>query len=545
MLENYLGKKGTIGRHLTLLAGFTLSGLLVASLVWWMMLQTVRVNGPLYVKITEGKDLVADFLPPPLYAVEPYLVAMRLVDEPLDSPNRDSLKASFRRLAKEFRERSEFWKRSTNSVITEDPKFSEATRLGGDFLSLLEQEVVDVNSTKISPKVLSAFERHKDAVEELIKVVNNKISSDEKLSSDTVWWWSFAQIVFNSLLIGFLAWFSLDIARGILDPTQTLVKHMENLETKADLTLRMDDTIDGEIGQIGGILNRVISRFQEILGMVKLSTNSLGGTTSEISSSATEQNATVQGFTASFNEIAAAVKQISSTSRSLAQTIEQVGSQGRETAHLAGEGRENLNSMEVSMESLAEATGSISAKLGTIREKAGAINVVVTTITKVADQTNLLSINAAIEAEKAGEAGRGFLVVAREIRRLADQTAVATLDIEQMVRHMQQAVSAGVMEMDKFSEQVRGGLRQVAGISQQLTRIMEQVQGQDGRFRLVEEGVMQQADGAQQIDTAITHLVGGVQQVATTSKEFLSASAHLKDSVSSLQDQVSIFRTTK
>jgi methyl-accepting chemotaxis protein WspA len=307
----------------------------------------------------------------------------------------------------------------------------------------------------------------------------------------------------------------------------------------------MDDTIDGEIGQIGGILNRVISRFQEILGMVKLSTNSLGGTTSEISSSATEQNATVQGFTASFNEIAAAVKQISSTSRSLAQTIEQVGNQGRETAHLAGEGRENLNSMEVSMESLAEATGSISAKLGTIREKAGAINVVVTTITKVADQTNLLSINAAIEAEKAGEAGRGFLVVAREIRRLADQTAVATLDIEQMVRHMQQAVSAGVMEMDKFSEQVRGGLRQVAGISQQLTRIMEQVQGQDGRFRLVEEGVMQQADGAQQIDTAITHLVGGVQQVATTSKEFLSASAHLKDSVSSLQDQVSIFRTTK
>ncbi len=545
MFEKILGKKGSIGRHLTLLAGFTLSGLLIASLVWWMMLQTVRVNGPLYLKIAEGKDLVADFLPPPLYAVEPYLVAMRLIDEPIDSPAREPLKASIRKLSKEFRERAEFWKRSGNSVIMEDPKFSEAVRLGGEFLSILEQESVDVNGTKLSARAFSAFERHREAVEEFIKVVNTRISQDEKLSTDTVWWWSFGQIVFNSLLIGFLGWFSLAIARGILEPTQILVKHMDNLESKADLTLRMDDNIEGEIGQIGGILNRVINRFQEILGMVKLSTNSLGGTTSEIASSATEQNATVQGFTASFNEIAAAVKQISSTSRSLAQTIEQVGNQGRETAHLAGEGRENLGSMEVSMESLAEATGSISAKLGTIREKAGAINVVVTTITKVADQTNLLSINAAIEAEKAGEAGRGFLVVAREIRRLADQTAVATLDIEQMVRHMQQAVSAGVMEMDKFSDQVRGGLRQVAGISQQLTKIMEQVQGQDSRFRLVEEGVMQQADGAQQIDTAISHLVGGVQQVATTSKEFLSASAHLKDSVSSLQEQVSIFRTTK
>ncbi|MSR80003.1 MAG: methyl-accepting chemotaxis protein, partial [Gemmataceae bacterium] len=225
--------------------------------------------------------------------------------------------------------------------------------------------------------------------------------------------------------------------------------------------------------------------------------------------------------------------------------IEEVGTKGRETSQLAVDGRENLGLMEVSMASLSEATGSISTKLGTIREKAGAINVVVTTITKVADQTNLLSINAAIEAEKAGEAGRGFLVVAREIRRLADQTAVATLDIEQMVRHMQQAVNSGIMEMDKFSEQVRGGMKQVNTISHKLARIMQQVQGQDTQFRQVELGVTHQAEGAQQIDTAIAHLGGGVQQVTTTSKEFQLASGHLKDSVFSLQEQMSIFRTTR
>jgi methyl-accepting chemotaxis protein WspA len=93
----------------------------------------------------------------------------------------------------------------------------------------------------------------------------------------------------------------------------------------------------------------------------------------------------------------------------------------------------------------------------------------------VADQTNLLSINAAIEAEKAGEAGRGFLVVAREIRRLADQTAVATLDIEQMVRQMQAAVSSGVMEMDKFREDVRNGIGQTSTISEQMSQILDQV----------------------------------------------------------------------
>ena len=192
------------------------------------------------------------------------------------------------------------------------------------------------------------------------------------------------------------------------------------------------------------------------------------------------------------------------------------------------------------MAALSEATSSISTKLGTIREKAGAIHVVVTTITKVADQTNILSINAAIEAEKAGEAGRGFLVLAREIRRLADQTAVATLDIEQMVRDMQQAVSSGVMEMDKFSEQVRGGMKQVSTISQQLGQIMVQVQGQEGQFKQVEEGVTQQAEGAQQIDTAISQLGTGMRQVSTTSNEFSSAAIHLHDSIQGMQDQVAL-----
>ena len=128
------------------------------------------------------------------------------------------------------------------------------------------------------------------------------------------------------------------------------------------------------------------------------------------------------------------------------------------------------------MRQVTEASGVISAKLAVLNEKAGNINQVVTTITKVADQTNLLSLNAAIEAEKAGEYGRGFAVVATEIRRLADQTAVATCDIEQMVKEMQTAVSAGVMGMDKFSEEVRRGAQDVQQIGTQLGSIIQQVQ---------------------------------------------------------------------
>ena len=142
------------------------------------------------------------------------------------------------------------------------------------------------------------------------------------------------------------------------------------------------------------------------------------------------------------------------------------------------------------------ATSTISAKLAILNEKTANINSVVATINKVADQTNLLSLNAAIEAEKAGEAGLGFGVVATEIRRLADQTAVATYDIEQMVKEMQSAVSAGVMGMDKFSEEVRRGNEEVCGVTGQLAQIIQQIQALIPRFESVNEGMQTQTSAA-------------------------------------------------
>ena len=193
------------------------------------------------------------------------------------------------------------------------------------------------------------------------------------------------------------------------------------------------------------------------------------------------------------------------------------------------------------MKQLVDSTDSISSKLAIIREKAENINVVVTTITKVADQTNLLSINAAIEAEKAGEYGRGFLVVAREIRRLADQTAVATLDIENIVRHMQDAVSAGVMQMDKFSGEVRAGVQRVAEISGRPGRSLKRCRALRSRFQVVTEGMRNQAVGTEQINEAMGQVTAGTHQTQTALQEFNKAAGHLRQSVETLNQEVAQF----
>ncbi|MBK8286835.1 MAG: hypothetical protein IPK97_19310 [Ahniella sp.] len=201
--------------------------------------------------------------------------------------------------------------------------------------------------------------------------------------------------------------------------------------------------------------------------------------------------------------------------------------------------------MSQSMERLSSAGHTVAARLSAIRDEAAQITSVVTTISKVADQTNLLSINAAIEAEKAGEQGLGFLVLAREIRRLADQTAVATLDIEQMVKQMQGAVSAGVMEIDRFSEEVKSGIVSVGRINGQSSQIISQVRTLSDRFDAVNDGMRSQNVGTRQIGEAMTQLIDGARQTSTSLREFNSATESLRDAVTTLKQEITQFNVGK
>ena len=197
------------------------------------------------------------------------------------------------------------------------------------------------------------------------------------------------------------------------------------------------------------------------------------------------------------------------------------------------------------MQNIVDAAGSIAQKFEVLNVKALNINSVVTTITKVADQTNLLSLNAAIEAEKAGEYGLGFAVVATEIRRLADQTAVATLDIEQMVKEMQSAVSSGVLSMEKFSDQVRRSVSDVNQVAGQLAGIIEEAQNFAPRFENVQQGMHFQSQGASQIKKAMVQLSESAHQAVVSIKQSNSAIDALNDAAHTLQDGVSKFRVSK
>jgi methyl-accepting chemotaxis protein WspA len=338
-------------------------------------------------------------------------------------------------------------------------------------------------------------------------------------------------------VLGLLAWLTTTLTARIAKAVDA-----SRRVAAGDLTGAIDMRGSDETGQLLRDIGGMTASLRAIVSQVKQSSLDLNATAKQLSAAGRQQEQAISSLGASTSEAAVASRQIAVTGQELLGTMDEVAGVAADTANVADAGRENLAGIGETMAHLEKSTTDFSERLSAIRQRAEDINMVITTITKVADQTNLLSINAAIEAEKAGEYGQGFIVVAREIRRLADQTAVATLDIERLVEQMQQAVNAGVMEMDRFAAEVKTGVERVNGISAQFAEVIDKVHGLTGRFEHVNQGMKAQAAGAAQITEALMTLKEGSHAAAEALKEFKAASQHMGHSVEGLTDTISRFR---
>lgn len=331
------------------------------------------------------------------------------------------------------------------------------------------------------------------------------------------------------------------LMNAITTPVNRIVSTLKSLES-GDLSVKLDLHRRDEFNAIELGFNSMVGELKNLVGSAQRSAVQMTTSVTEIAATSRQQQATATETAATTTEIGATSREIAATSRDLVRTMGEVSDNAEQTSILAGTGQLGLARMEEIMHQVMGAADVVNGKLSILNEKASNITQVVTTIVKVADQTNLLSLNAAIEAEKAGEYGKGFAVVAVEVRRLADQTAVATYDIEQMVREIQSAVSAGVMGMDKFSEEVRRGIGEMAQMGDQLSQIIQQVQALAPRIQMVNEGMQAQSTGAEQINQALLQLGEASSQTVDSLRQAGAAIDELNQVANNLRVGVSRFK---
>lgn len=437
-----------------------------------------------------------------------------------------------------------------NTVTTEEDKVEYAIfeKLHADYNKVLaavldlrkrnqDADAIKLFNEQLTPAWTAGRMKLNDIIRENKEVADQDIATiDDAVFTAKV-------IMGISLLVAVLAagFCGLLLMRAIMAPMNRIVEILEIMRT-GDLSGRLNLERKDEFGAVETGFNDMMTELTSLVSQAQRSSVQVTTSVTEIAATSKQQQATATETAATTTEIGATSREIAATSRDLVRTMTEVSTAADQASVAAGSGQQGLARMEETMHAVMGAADLVNAKLAILNEKAGNINQVVVTIVKVADQTNLLSLNAAIEAEKAGEYGRGFAVVATEVRRLADQTAVATYDIEQMVREIQSAVSAGVMGMDKFSEEVRRGMSEVQQVGEQLSQIIHQVQALAPWVLMVNEGMQAQATGAEQINHALVQLGDASSQTVESLRQASFAIDELSQVAIGLRGGVSRFK---
>ncbi len=325
----------------------------------------------------------------------------------------------------------------------------------------------------------------------------------------------------------------------IIHQLKSLIEATQKL-TRGDFNARVEvtNTAD-EIGQVGLSFNNMVQSFEDIIGQLQELGIHLTASANEISNASKEQEAMILEQEATTREIAVTANEISDTAKEFAITVKEVTDVAEKTSKLATAGKDSLTQMERIMHSMVESCSRIGNRLVVLSNKAKNISLIIVSITKIADQTNLLSLNASIEAEKAGEFGKSFAVIAREIRRLADQTAIATLNIEKMVEEITAAVARSVQGVDEFTADIKNGALHVRIVGEQLSKIIEQVHVLTDHFELVNQGMQAQSTGAEQINNAIRQLNQTAQHSSESIHQFRNTLQHLNLSANDLKVAIS------
>ncbi|WP_432737233.1 methyl-accepting chemotaxis protein [Maridesulfovibrio sp. FT414] len=300
-----------------------------------------------------------------------------------------------------------------------------------------------------------------------------------------------------------------------------------------------------EVDNLVKSIHTMLQTLNSLVSQVQRSGDDVTGSAFKLGTAINQLEAAVENQAAATQELGSTSREISATSQELARTMNDSTLVAVSTGELAAQALRDISMMEMTMDAMRDASGGIFSKLSVINSKAANISKVVTSISKISEQINLLSLNAAIEAEKAGEFGQGFSVVAREIRKLADQTAMSTLDVEKIVTEMLSAVSSGVMEMDKFRQQVESGVSNVDALGGGISGVVNQVRSLTPQFEAVNEGMQNQSEGAAQISSAIIQLSETSIQTKDALVEFISITEQLSRAVTMLEAEVAAFQVDK
>ena len=499
--------------------GILAGGMVMFGVLAWTTLQQLQVNGPLYTRIVQGKDLIADILPPPEYIIESYLVVLQLADSPEDKCH--SLVERLEALKKDYDLRHEFWLKEGLEPELQDKFLGKSYEAAREFYRVAFDEFVPlvkagdmVTAHQKLALMNGHYDRHRQHIDAVVAYATQRTTDDEAAARERI---SLARVLlfatFGVSLGGgvLLAWL---ISRQLwlrLGGEPAEAAELAGSIAAGDLTRQVhlmagdDRSILASLQKMRDNLRQQLAEILDAARALATESQRLNLSSQQFSERAVQQNDRSSSMAAAIEEIATSVATMSSNAT--------------DAHNMAGQSAQKASDSSSDVSALAhklrEIATSVSNAVGTLDElsvKTQGIATMIGEIKGIADQTNLLALNAAIEAARAGEQGRGFAVVADEVRKLAERTANTTDEIVGMVAQIQSGTQAAVSNMHRSAAIVEEGV----DFSDTAKSAMESVRTV---AKQVESAIADISNGLREENSANNQLARDAEQIAASAQE--------------------------
>lgn len=309
-----------------------------------------------------------------------------------------------------------------------------------------------------------------------------------------------------------------------------------------DLTQNVSIRSHDEIGDLGVAFNLMVERLRELTGEIRDAAESLAAATSEILASVTQQGASTSEQAASVAQMTATVDEVRVTAQQAIQKAQSVAAMARHSADVAEQG---LRIVEMTVAGMLDIRGrveSIAEQILALSEQTQQIGEIIAAVDDLADQSNLLAVNAAIEASRAGEQGRGFAVVAQEVRRLAERSKAATVQVRTILTDIQRATNSAVLATEQGTKGTEEGAKLVEQAGQSIRHLSATIRDSAEAAQQIQAAIGQYSAGIDQIAVAMGNINQAVTETSAGSRQLQRAAENINDLVLRLTNMVGSYK---
>src|SRR5579863_3740133 len=394
------------------------------------------------------------------------------------------------------------------------------------------------------------IEKSNPAFEALLKAINTyQNQAAKKLEDDAaavgartarLEFTIFATVIAGIVLLVVLGMVLVRSVSSALKSMNSMVRDLADGE--GDLTKRLEIGSRDELGELATWFNTFMDKIHHIISEVAGTAGQVASASEELSSSATLQAQGAGTQKDQTVQVATAMQEMSSTVQQVSESCEKAAEASRKAAETARAGGVVVEQALTQMRSIAQSVGSTAKEMEELGKSSDQIGRIAAVIDDIADQTNLLALNAAIEAARAGEQGRGFAVVADEVRKLAERTTTATKEIAKMIKTIQDGTSGAVKAMESGSRQVEEGVELTARAGESLQQIIRMSEEVGSMITHITTAATQQSGATIEINQNMDQIAQLVKESADASQQSAKACQDLSELALALQNMVGSFK---